>query len=90
MYATERALSCVAPALPARAQLASKWVSATVAVGLFCVLVPGKEENIPEAKRQLQIRAKANSDANKGVYAGAGAGAGAGASESLHVASYAY
>ncbi len=50
---------------------------------------PGKEENIPEAKRQLQIRAKANSDANKGVYGGAGAGAGA-ASESLHVASYAY
>jgi hypothetical protein len=90
VYATERAQSCVAAALPARARHASKWVSVTVVVGLFCVLVPGKDENIPEAKRQLQIRAKANSDANKGVYAGAGAGAGAGASESLHVASYAY
>ncbi len=48
----------------------------------------GKTENIPEAQRQLQIRAKANSDANKGVYGGeAGAGS---ASESLHVKNYSY
>ena len=48
----------------------------------------GKSENIPEAKRMLQLRSKANSDANKGVYGGeAGAGA---ASESLHVSNYSY
>jgi hypothetical protein len=79
---------CSRPTRPCSTRV-KMWVSVALIV-LFCSLVPGKEENIPEAKRQLQIRAKANSDANKGVYAGAGAGAGAGASESLHVASYAY
>jgi fructose-bisphosphate aldolase class I len=48
----------------------------------------GKTENIPEAQRQLIIRAQANSQASLGKYAG-GAG-GAAAADSLHVKNYVY
>lgn len=49
----------------------------------------GKDENIPAAQKELQIRAQANSEAQLGVYEGSGA-QGAAAAQSLQVDNYVY